>query len=222
MMIEPSFLSSICGATKPISQWLASTLFSRILRNWPSSMPAIGPKYGLDAALQTRTSICPSWRMVSSTRCLSSSFDEMLAGIAIARPAQSVAPIAAATAAHASGLRDEITTFAPASAMRSPTALPMPRVEPVMTAVLPASENKDMACSSAIYDSICGRQRPRDVLERTALRCNAEPQRDRRGDQHQGRAERVAPADRDPLAGADEDAEEPRADDAAEGSAERI
>ena len=83
MMIEPSLRSSICGATKPISQWLASTLFSRILRNWPSSMPAIGPKYGFDAALQTRMSICPSWRRVSSTRCSSSSFDEMLAGIAI-------------------------------------------------------------------------------------------------------------------------------------------
>jgi hypothetical protein len=60
-----------------------------------------------------------------------------------ARP--SVAQIAVATAARASGLRDEITTFAPASAMRSAIALPMPRAEPVITAVLPASENKDMA-----------------------------------------------------------------------------
>ena len=81
--------------------------------------------------------------MVSSTRCLRSSFDEMLAGIAIARPAPCVALIAAATAAHASGLRDEITTFAPCSAMRSAMALPMPRDEPVMTATLPASENKE-------------------------------------------------------------------------------
>src|SRR5436190_21874902 len=67
----------------------------------------------------------------------------MLAGIAIARPAPCAAQIAAATAAHASGLRDEITTFAPASAMRSAIALPMPRVEPVITVVLPASENSD-------------------------------------------------------------------------------
>src|SRR6478609_8025324 len=71
----------------------------------------------------------------------------MLAGIAIARPAPYVAQIVAATAVHASGLRDEITTFAPASAMRSAIALPMPRVEPVITAVLPASENNDMAGS---------------------------------------------------------------------------
>jgi hypothetical protein len=27
-------------------------------------VPAIGPKYGFDAALQTRTSICPNWRIV--------------------------------------------------------------------------------------------------------------------------------------------------------------
>src|SRR5678816_3541784 len=179
MMIEPSFRASICGTTKPISQWLASTLFSRILRNWLSSMPAIGPKYGFDAALQTRTSICPSWRVVSSTRCFSSSFDEMLAGIAIARPAPCVAQIAAATAVHASGLRDEITTFAPASAMRSAIALPMPRVEPVITAVLPASENKDMAGSlSCDLGTRSRRQdRPRIVAEDSLHALAPQPER---------------------------------------------
>src|SRR6185369_10690673 len=88
----------------------------------------------------------------------------MLAGTAMARPAPCVAQIAAATAAHASGLRDEITTFAPASAMRSAIALPMPRVEPVITAVLPASENNDMAGSFAFQCDTgalsCPRYRP--------------------------------------------------------------
>ena len=43
MMIEPSPRSSISGATIAISQWLAMTLLSRILRNWSSLIPAIGP-----------------------------------------------------------------------------------------------------------------------------------------------------------------------------------
>jgi hypothetical protein len=44
-------------------------------------------------------------------------------------------------------LREEITTLAPCSAMRSAMARPMPRVEPVMTATLPFMSNKLMYLS---------------------------------------------------------------------------
>ena len=63
----------------------------------------------------------------------------------MARPAPCCALIAAATSSQGSALRDEITTLAPCSAMRSAIALPMPREEPVMTATLPSSENSDIA-----------------------------------------------------------------------------
>ena len=43
MMIEPLLRSIICGTVMLISQWLLSTLLSRILRNCSSAMPAIGP-----------------------------------------------------------------------------------------------------------------------------------------------------------------------------------
>ena len=43
MITDPSFRSSICGATIWISQWLDTTLFCRILPNWSSLIPAIGP-----------------------------------------------------------------------------------------------------------------------------------------------------------------------------------
>jgi len=89
-------------------------------------------------------SICPNCRVASATRFIRSCFVEMLAGIEIARPAPCAALIAAATLAHGSGLRDEITTRAPCSAIRSAMALPMPRDEPVMTATLPSRENSDI------------------------------------------------------------------------------
>ena len=43
MVIEPSPRSSISGATIEISQWLATMLLSRILRNASSLIPASGP-----------------------------------------------------------------------------------------------------------------------------------------------------------------------------------
>jgi hypothetical protein len=52
--------------------------------------------------------------------------------------------MASRVSAHGSGLRDEITTLAPCSAMRAAMARPMPREEPVTMATLPVSENKDM------------------------------------------------------------------------------
>ncbi len=60
----------------------------------------------------------------------------MLAGTAIAWPGY-LSLISAVTASTAAGLREEITTLAPCSAMRSAIALPMPLVEPVMMATLP-------------------------------------------------------------------------------------
>src|SRR3954447_12736265 len=85
----------------------------------------------------------PRRAVLSSTRRFRSSFDEMLAGIAIAAPAPCARSISATTSAQAGALRDETTTRAPASAMRRAIARPMPRDEPVITATLPCSENSD-------------------------------------------------------------------------------
>ena len=49
----------------------------------------------------------------------------------------------AATASHASGLRLEITTVAPCSAIRVAMARPIPLVEPVTMATLPVRSNSD-------------------------------------------------------------------------------
>src|SRR6202012_1694719 len=100
-------------------------------------MPPSGPEYGFDAALQTSTSIRPKARLLSSTRFCRFSFDEMLAATATAVPFPYLSLISLATASQTSALREEITTLAPCSAMRSATARPMPRVEPVMTATFP-------------------------------------------------------------------------------------
>jgi hypothetical protein len=48
--------------------------------------------------------------------------------------------MASATGSQASAVRLEITTFAPSRAMISAVARPMPRLDPVMTAILPSSE----------------------------------------------------------------------------------
>ena len=55
--------------------------------------------------------------------------------------------IALATSSQTSCLREEITTLAPCSAIRSAMARPMPRVEPVMTATFPVISNKVMFLS---------------------------------------------------------------------------
>src|SRR3546814_17771946 len=67
----------------------------------------------------------------------------MLQGTAIAAPpcfAQFVL-MSAATASHTSALRLETTTRAPSAAICSAMDLPMPLVEPVMTATLPDRSN---------------------------------------------------------------------------------
>ncbi len=97
--------------------------------------------------MHTSTSTGPRRFVVSSTRWCSASFEEMLAATAIALPAPCLALIAAATCSQGPSLRDEITTFAPCSAILSPMALPMPREEPVITATLPLRENKLMSIS---------------------------------------------------------------------------
>jgi hypothetical protein len=57
----------------------------------------------------------------------------MFAAMAIARPSPSLALIAAATSRHGSTWREETTTRAPCSAIRSTLARPMPRDEPVIS-----------------------------------------------------------------------------------------
>ena len=89
----------------------------------------------------------PNACMVSSIRRLMSSFDEMLAAIAMARPLPCLASIACTTSRQAGSLREDTTTRAPCSAMRSAMARPMPRDEPVMTATLPSRLNNDMSVS---------------------------------------------------------------------------
>ncbi len=70
----------------------------------------------------------------------------MLAGTAMAAPG-CLALMAAATSSQGPGLREEIVTLAPCSAMRSAMALPMPRVEPVTMATLPVRSKSSMAQS---------------------------------------------------------------------------
>src|SRR6266581_3256015 len=71
----------------------------------------------------------------------------MLAAIAIAVPLPNLSLISLATWSHTSCLREEITTLAPCSAIRSAIARPMPRVEPVMTATFPDISNRLMSLS---------------------------------------------------------------------------
>src|SRR6266700_1524510 len=57
--------------------------------------------------------------------------------------------MAFATSSQVCFLREEITTFAPCSAIRSAMARPMPREEPVMTATFPDMSNKVMFLSQS-------------------------------------------------------------------------
>src|SRR5438045_2991145 len=71
----------------------------------------------------------------------------MFAGIEMARPLPRFASIALTTSSHGPAFRDDTTTFAPCSAMRSTMARPMPRDEPVTTATLPVRLNSVRASS---------------------------------------------------------------------------
>src|SRR3546814_5247343 len=68
----------------------------------------------------------------------------MWAATVIAGPAPYFALIPAATASQASCLRLDITTFAPCSAIASAIALPMPRDDPVISAIWPFMSNRFM------------------------------------------------------------------------------
>src|SRR3954469_12424036 len=68
----------------------------------------------------------------------------MLAAIATAVPLPNLSLIALVTESQTSCLREEITTLAPCSAIRSAMARPMPRDEPVMTATFPDISNRLM------------------------------------------------------------------------------
>src|SRR5665647_2723044 len=70
----------------------------------------------------------------------------MLAAMATAVPLPNLSLTSLATESQTSCLREEITTLAPCSAIRSAMARPMPRVEPVMTADFPVMSNKVMRC----------------------------------------------------------------------------
>ena len=111
-------------------------------------MVCIGPKCGFEAALQTSTWIWPKARIVSSTKRWMCSFEEIFAAMAMARPSPYLALIAAASTRQGSMLREETTTFAPCSAIRSTIARPMPRDEPVTTATFPLRSNSDTVVPS--------------------------------------------------------------------------
>src|SRR4051794_24498281 len=87
----------------------------------------------------------------------------MLAAIATAVPLPNFSLISFVTWSQTSCLREEITTLAPCSAIRSAMARPMPRVEPVMTATFPVISNKVMSFSQMLIgffrlelSSLCG------------------------------------------------------------------
>src|SRR5258707_362089 len=65
----------------------------------------------------------------------------MLHAMEIAIPAPYLSLIALVTSSQAGSLREDTTTLAPCSAIRSAMARPMPRDEPVMTATLPFKSN---------------------------------------------------------------------------------
>src|SRR4051794_29990375 len=78
----------------------------------------------------------------------------MLAAMATAAALPNLSLISLATWSQTSCLREEITTLAPCSAIRSAMALPMPRVEPVMTATLPFMSNKLISLSQMLVSQL--------------------------------------------------------------------
>src|SRR4051812_33046470 len=75
----------------------------------------------------------------------------MLAAMATAVPLPKVSLISLVTWSQTSCLREDTTTLAPCSAIRSAMARPMPRVEPVMTATFPFMSNKVMRLSPVMF-----------------------------------------------------------------------
>src|SRR5450756_1072840 len=139
MITTPSLRSAICGITILHSHQLLLMLLPMILSKASSPAFAVGPYTGLAAALHTRMSIFPHCFMVASTSCCNCSLCAMLQGNEIASKPLPVN--SRVTSSQGSALRLEITTLAPAFAISSAMDLPMPLVEPVISATLPFRSN---------------------------------------------------------------------------------
>jgi hypothetical protein len=139
MITTPSLRSAICGITILHNHQLLLMLLPMILSKASSPAFAVGPYTGLAAALQTRMSIFPHRFMVASTSCCNCSFCAMLQGREIASKPLPVNSLV--TSSQAAALRLEITTLAPAFAISSAMHLPIPLVEPVISATFPVSSN---------------------------------------------------------------------------------
>src|SRR5262245_24982086 len=102
----------------------------------------------------------------------------MLQGITVASPPSAL--IALATSSQASALRLETTTLAPRPAIVSAIDRPIPRLEPVISATLPAISNGDFILLSTLR---CIQQHPFGLSTLTgpsAARRKVEPRRLRR------------------------------------------
>src|SRR5581483_4991154 len=86
MMTEPPPRSAIEGMAIWQSQWLLRMLLAITLSKALSGISWLGPKWGLTAALQTRTSIGPKASSVLATRRARSSLLPMLHGTTVACP----------------------------------------------------------------------------------------------------------------------------------------
>src|SRR5271168_852295 len=98
-------------------------------------------------ALLTRMSSASTRAAISSARRRHSGSLDRSAGIPMHVP---LAVSSAATSATASALRDEMYTVAPASTKPSAIILPIPRVPPVTSAVLPATEKRSAALTGPL------------------------------------------------------------------------
>ena len=116
------------------------------------------------------------------------SLEEIFAAVAMARPAPYFALIASAASQHGSILRDETTTCAPCSAIRSTIARPIPREEPVTSATFPFRSNSDTVVPPPCCDVFCApayfRHRPAGKLKgsRAMTAINAVTDLTREGD----------------------------------------
>ena len=141
MMSAPPPRAAIPGHARLANQMVALTFALMILSNASSVSLASGPNTGLTAALHTMMSMPPKCLLVPSTSASTSSRRDTLHGMTIASPPFWRMP--AATASHGSCLRLDTTTLAPMPARHSTMARPMPLLDPVTTATLPARSNGD-------------------------------------------------------------------------------
>src|ERR1043166_8919830 len=139
IMSAPPPRVAMPGHPRLANQMVAFTLAPMILSKASSESFASGPNTGLAAALHTRTSMPPNCLLVPATSASTSSRRDTLQVMTIASPPFWRMP--AATASHGSCLRLDTTTLAPMPARHSTMARPMPLLDPVTTATLPARSN---------------------------------------------------------------------------------